>query len=685
MAKTRTLFQRQLLTILIFLLAGMTLAPRIANGQIVPDDTLGKENSTVRQDVIKDVDSDIIEGGATRGANLFHSFTDFNVDVRRGAYFANPDAIDNILSRVTGSNSSSILGTLGVLGDANLFLINPNGIVFGENARLDVGGSFFASTADSLLFDNGFEFSGSDPQAPPLLTVNIPVGLGFRDDPGSITNQSRAVDSNENPVGLQMQSGKDITFAGGDITLDGGKITAPGGRVELGGLAAAGTVELSNDGSLSFPDDIERADLKLSNDASVNVRAAEGGFITVNANNVELVEGSTLLAGIKLRMGSPNAEAGDITINSTGSVSLTNGSQLSIRVRGQGDGGNVIINAKDKVLFDGVGDGSPSAAFSTIREEGEGNAGNIEIITSSLVLTHGSQLSTSTFGQGNAGDVILAVEGAVELVGGDIFSTVEAGAVGEGGNIAINGESLSLSDGAQLQTLVRQADENIPAGKGNAGNINIQVDDAVVISGVGSDGSVSLITSELQTGATGSAGNVNIQASSLSLNGEGNAISSTTSGRGNAGDVILAVEGAVELVGGDIFSTVEAGAVGAGGNIKINGQSLFLTDDAQLQTLVRGAKGTTLAGKGNAGNINIQIGSLSLNGETNKIISSTFGQGDAGDVTIEAEGAVELVGGEISSNVESRAEGNGGEIDITANHLSLTKKAKLNTSTSGQG
>ncbi|MGH2416665.1 MAG: filamentous hemagglutinin N-terminal domain-containing protein, partial [Microcystaceae cyanobacterium] len=145
-------------------------SPAIA--QIVPDGTLGSESSTVKQDNINGFPSDVIEGGAARGANLFHSFSEFNVGEGRGAYFANPAAIENILSRVTGGNLSNILGTLGVLGNANLFFINPNGIVFGPNARLDLRGSFVASTADSLLFENGFEFSASNPQAPPLLTVD---------------------------------------------------------------------------------------------------------------------------------------------------------------------------------------------------------------------------------------------------------------------------------------------------------------------------------------------------------------------------------------------------------------------------------------------------------------------------------------------------------------------------------
>ena len=189
------------LTIPLATLASFTRVTAV-RAQITPDKSLGAESSVVNPNaVIKGLPSTQIDGGATRGANLFHSFQEFSVEAGRGAYFSNPVGIQNILSRVTGSNPSNIQGTLGVLGNANLFFINPNGIIFGPNASLDLSGSFFASTANSLVFANGFEFSATNPQAPPLLTINIPIGLRFRDNPGRITNQSVAVDTSNNTVG----------------------------------------------------------------------------------------------------------------------------------------------------------------------------------------------------------------------------------------------------------------------------------------------------------------------------------------------------------------------------------------------------------------------------------------------------------------------------------------------------
>lgn len=201
---------------LIFLssLASLLLCSN-ATAQITPDNTLGKENSQIRSGKINGIPSTIIEKGARRGANIFHSFSQFNIPEAQGAYFTNPTGVKNIFSRVTGTTPSNLLGTLGVLGNANLFFINPNGIVFGPNAKLDIKGVFTASTADSIVFDNNFEFSASDPQVPPLLTVNIPVGLSIRDNSMDIAIQGKL--ATENNLNLSANN----LYVSGSISTDG--------------------------------------------------------------------------------------------------------------------------------------------------------------------------------------------------------------------------------------------------------------------------------------------------------------------------------------------------------------------------------------------------------------------------------------------------------------------------------
>ena len=200
-----------------------------------------------------------IDEGDRAGDNLFHSFQDFSVPTNGSASFNNAVDIQNIFSRVTGGNISSIDGLIRVNGSANFYLINPNGILFGENARLDVNGSFFATTADSVLFENGFEFSTANPDAPPLLTIDIPIGLRFRDNPGDIVNQSTT-----NNVGLSVNEGEKISLIGGNVSVENrGIIFAPGGRIELGGLVEIGTIVIAEDSSLIFPDGLLELETKL--------------------------------------------------------------------------------------------------------------------------------------------------------------------------------------------------------------------------------------------------------------------------------------------------------------------------------------------------------------------------------------------------------------------------------------
>ena len=145
-----------------------------AQAEIVPDKTLGNESSVITPLA----PFDRIDGGATRGTNLFHSFEKFNVDTQQTVLFANPNGIENIISRVTGGSRSEILGTLGVFGGANLFFINPSGIIFGPNAELNMGGSFVGTTADAIGFGEQGFFSASVPNTPQLLTVK-PSALLF--------------------------------------------------------------------------------------------------------------------------------------------------------------------------------------------------------------------------------------------------------------------------------------------------------------------------------------------------------------------------------------------------------------------------------------------------------------------------------------------------------------------------
>ncbi|MBN3951854.1 MAG: filamentous hemagglutinin N-terminal domain-containing protein [Nostoc sp. NMS7] len=720
---------------IIYLLCLVSTAFRLyspAQAQIIPDNTLGAEASQLKQNVlINGALGDKIEGGAARGSNLFHSFSEFNIPDGQRVYFANPIGIENILTRVTGRNASNIFGTLGVAGAANLFLINPNGILFGQNARLDVQGSFVGTTANGVQFGNQGLFSATNPQAPPLLTIQ-PSALWFNqlNQNAAIQNNSVAAagidSSGVSRFGLRVPDGKSLLLVGGNVSIDGGELFANGGRVELGGLAAPGNVNLLFNGdnlSLKFPLNVTRASVSLTNKAGVYVTGAGGGNIAVNARNVEILGGSVLSAGIGQGLGKPETVAGDITLNATGEIKVA--------------GGSIVRNL--------------------VRLGSQGNGGNITIDSGSFSLRDGAKLNASTFGQGNAGNVTVIAKNAVSLAGQatDIFSNVETGGVGNSGGINIRGSSLSLTDGAQLQSGIRGADTNQVAGKGNGGSVDINVTGAVTITGTKNDFPSAIFT-DVETGARGNGGNINIssgsffltdggkliantggqgldsprsQAGNITLNttgkvevagadsgirstlltgGVGNGgnifidsgsfslrdgaqLNASTSGVGNAGNVTVGAKNAISLANSNNFSTVEAGGVGKGGSIDINAATLSLTDGAQLLTITRGASATQPAGRGDAGNVNVKvIGAVDIAGEKNgfpsgiRSLVGTGAVGNGGNIFIDS-GDFSLRDG-AQLNASTSGVGNAGNIAINlTDNLNLENNSQINTATYGQG
>ena len=274
----------------------------IAYAQIIPDNTL-PQNSIVAPngDIIK------ITGGTRAGNNLFHSFEQFSILNGQTAFFDNTPTITNIIGRVTGGSISEIDGLIQANGTANLFLLNPNGIIFGSNAALDIGGSFVGSTANSIEFADGSQFS-ANPQETPLLTVSIPIGLQYGSNTGSITvesvgnnlvlNQDFSLDRSNRPDGLRVADGQTLALVGKEIEISGGNITAPEGNIELWAVNEGLVLLVNSDGQLQIESGQEQltyGNIELTQAASIDASGNSGGEIQLQGKNIAVRDGSVIL------------------------------------------------------------------------------------------------------------------------------------------------------------------------------------------------------------------------------------------------------------------------------------------------------------------------------------------------------------------------------------------------------
>ena len=710
--------------------------------QIVPDATLPNNSKVTPQG-----DTSTITGGTRAGSNLFHSFEQFSVPNNGVAFFNNASNIQNIISRVTGSSVSNIDGLISARNPVNLFLLNPNGIIFGPNATLNIGGSFLASTASSINFADGTQFSATAHPTTPLLTVSVPIGLqfgrGMEGNAGSIVNQSQTSNS-DGTSGLAVQPGRTLALVGGDVSLDGGISQAPGSRVELGGVAGSGTVGLFVEGNnlrLSYPAGVQRADVLLTNGASVDVTAGGGGSIAISAHNINVLHGSDLVAGIGEGFGSVGTKAGDITLDATGAINIA-GSTISNNVASgvMGDGGSIFIKAGSLSLTDNgslsagtSGQGNAGSVFvqannsvsvasssinTNVEETGAGNGGVINIQTGELSLTDGSQLETSTSGEGSAGNMIIDVRHTVSADESSIISSETFGQK-DAGRIDIKARALSLTSGSRIYSRT--------TGKGNAGNIQVNASDLVSISGVnpqkgfssgliaetikensGRGGNISVTTGGLRVldGGVLSArtlnaspgGSISVHVNTLEALNSGQLLTTAFSS-GHAGNIDVNAHDSVTLSGSDrTYSnrlaqfgrsivdpdspasglSAQSQGAGAAGNLTIATGRLSVQDGAQVSAR------TLNQGKG--GNITVRANTFDVTNGS-QLITTTEGTGLAGDIILEVANNITLSGqgSGLFANTAVGSIGNGGKISIDPNSVIIKNGAAIAVDSQGTG
>ncbi|MBD2777217.1 filamentous hemagglutinin N-terminal domain-containing protein [Iningainema tapete] len=583
-----------------------------AYAQITPDGTLPNNSRVTVQG-----NTNLIEGGTTVGSNLFHSFSQFSIPTGNQAFFKNALDIQNIITRVTGNSISNIDGLIRANGTANIFLINPNGIIFGQNASLNIGGSFLASTASSLNFADSTLFSATATQTTPLLTISVPIGLQFGANPGRILVQGNGQglrstsDIIDTSVGLRVQPNQTLALVGSDVVLEGGTLKTAGGRIELGSVDDSSQVRLTpidKGWAMDYAGVPAFRDIQLSRQATVDASGEGGGDIQVQGRRVTLTDVSQIEAST-LR-GEPG---GTLSVRASESVELTS------------------------IPFDGF---FTTALLAQVYPGATGKGGNLIVETPQLSVRDGAQIQATTFGLGAAGNLIVNASESIELIGetadgifpSALSTVVTQGATGAGGNLTIETRRLSVRDGAQVQTAT--------SGSGAAGNLIVNASELVEISGF------SFITQNpstltASTESTGDAGNITIETEQLTIQ-NGAIVSVSGNGPGNAGN--MSVQARSILLNNEAL--LQANAQAGEGNINLSARDLILRNNSNITT---DAEGENVIG----GNININTNFL-VALENSDIRANSTNRG--GQVTINTRG---IFGTESRTELTS-------ESDITA-------------------
>ena len=681
-------YSPQLLLASSCLLSFILISP--AKAQIVPDNSLGAESSIVTP---QDTLTDLIEGGAIRDNNLFHSFSEFNVNNGARVDFANPDGITNILTRVTGNNISEILGSLGVNGGANLFLLNPNGIIFGENASLDLNGSFLATTADSYIFDNGFAYSSSHLEIPPLLTVNIPVGLQMGQNSASITingnghsifreNDFEPVINFDNISGLRVQPNQNLSLISNGINFNSGIVATSAGYIELASISE-GKVQIDSsalDWHFNYEDATKFSDINLFQKSLVDTTGINSGSIQVQGSNINLYNGSVIV----------------------------NSSQIGEQK------GIVNIEAKESLLIDGIAQNGIARSEITNQNFGLGNIGAVSIRAQNVIISDGGVVSNKSYGEGQGGEITIQVAESLLIYSSFNINSLLPGGIstlnfnqGNSGDIRVNATKIQLDNGSVIGSA--------SFGRGNTGNVVVNASEFIQVEGFNPNGLIASSLGSLAF-ANGNAGNLNIKTKNLIV-GSGGRVNTTTFNLGNAGNIDINASESI-LVTGTVPGLINSSLIdssanvlnpiaqeilnipsfptGNAGSLNINTPYLKVTDGAEVTVrndgtgdagivsintddilVDQGAGITASTELGDGGNIMLQVDKTLLL-ENNGFISAKAQQaGNGGNIFIDADAIAILDQSAITANAIA---GDGGNIDVTTQGLFISSDSLVSAS-----
>ena len=679
-----------------------------------------------------------IDGGTVVGGNQFHNFSEFNVSQDAAVYFnySGAESIANVIARVTGTDISNIDGQLGVsISEADLYLINPNGVVFGDGATTDLSGSLIISTADQLIFNNG-DVLFADGRSGSIFSAASPEAFGFLDaDIGDIGLDGRVT---------MWADGKDDRFLGlygGEVTLQGIgdsnetrhtlhhadlRIRTAGGagNLDIAGdrsrdsvgqygaiIGDSGAIQLSRfgDTATSAESDIaillDAATIDLT-DTQIYQFNSKGGFkpadISLTADQTTLTNSSLRAYAFYGNAGDidistqtfaadnsvirtdtdgrdESGVGGDININATQNFLLENGARLLARTRTNGDNGAITLSSPNITLQSGSWIGAETFASGNGQALTISGSGNLTLLGESKI-----QTDSQTNATGNGGDLNVTMGGDIVIDG---LSSIESDTdgTGRGGNLNITAQNVLLSDGGVLQTDVyHDFSADVTGVDAQGGDITINADAVTLVDG----GSIvsRVATALFETVGNsynpaqfdGKGGNITVNADTLTLysndGGDASFIDSGTHADGDGGSIFVNVDTLTMSDGAIIAASSSFGtdqATGLGGNIVVNAADVSMNGAAAFYVSTNTS--------GNGGSLTINATNNFMANENVELSAITDGSGQAGSIAF--KGGDFVLDGDTVVQTSTRSNGAGGDIDVEATSLSIRNGSFLNAGT----
>ena len=646
-----------------FSFAGLAVLTFPVSAQVVPDASLGTQNTG------GNITGGMLTSDGSGQQNLFHSFQAFSLSPTDNITFEATPSIANIITRVTGNSPSNINGTLAVTSSrANFFLLNPSGIVFGPDAKIDLQGSFLATTAEQAIFDNGV-FSATDLIAPSPLTISAPIGLQMGTASGtiSVNNIGHSL-TRLNPQtqkasvfaphvqlgdtqGIQVHPGQTLALIGNGIQFDGGLVTANSGNIEIGSVAAGNSVSLiptptgfaANYEQVENFSAVELSNRSLANVSGVPTRpnplsplqifSTSQGTIQVVGQDVSLQDASVILGQNGVASTTPG---GDIRLKATATLSL--------------QGSDALSNVRSGIFSETIG---PAVS------------GDIEVNAANVNMDAGAGVTGFTYSPAASGEVNVQATEQIAVSGFNPLNPFISTAIGTGssspgrsGNIQIKAPSILLSSGGTLTSI------NLDTG--SSGDLFVDAND-ITITG-------RIAQSDIPSGLSvsnfgfGQAGNINVTTQRLTLEEDG-VITASSITDGPAGNINIDASERIDVTTANVRGTLS----------EVINSSVFRPSSAEQ--VIFGLPATYIP-SGNAGSVTITTPILNLTGPAS-ISVQNVGTGNAGSANINADTVTLRDGSQIGAFTQ---EGEGGDINLQIQDaLILRGASRLSAESGGLG